>query len=475
MGIITLKQAAAWCGGTVAPEFEQVTFFGANNDTRKLQPGQLFVALEGVRDGHDFIDAALQKGAAAVLCKRIPVGGGAPDAPQNPIPGIFVDNPRTALGRIAAGYRQSLGITVVGVTGSVGKSTTKEMIAAVLEGSYRVSKTPANFNNDLGLPMAILAMPADTQVAVLEMGMNHFREIAYLSNIARPDMGVIINVGTMHIEHLGSREGILQAKLEILEGMAENAPLFINGDNDLLAAWQPTHKTLNFGTAQGCAVRAEEIREAPGSISYTACHGEQRFAVQLPLEGMHYVADSLAAVSVGLQMGVTPADIARRLAAFRTMEGRQEIFEAKGMTIIKDCYNAGPESMAAALAVLGKRPGRRIAVLGDMLELGDCAPAEHEKVGRLAAQNADYILAYGPHAAFVAKGTKPRSGSWPPCAKGAVSEADWGIAPCEVFNDRAAMAHRLKALAQKGDVLLFKGSHGMHMELVLEGFLKEET
>ncbi len=444
MGIITLKQAAAWCGGTVAPEFEKVTFAGANNDTRRLLPGQLFIALEGVRDGHDFIDAALQRGAAAVLCKHCGAG----------VPAIVVEDPRTALGKIAAGYRQSLGIRVVGVTGSVGKSTTKEMIAAVLEGSYRVSKTPANFNNDLGLPMAILSMPETTQVAVLEMGMNHFREIAYLSEIARPDIGVIINVGTMHIEYLGSREGILQAKLEILEGMAEDAPLFINGDNDMLAAWQPTHKCLRFGTEAGCAVRAENIEEAPGSISYTACCGELRFAVQLPLEGQHYVADSLGAVSVGLQMGVAPAQIAARLAAFRTMEGRQEIFEAKGMTIIKDCYNAGPESMAAALAVLGKRGGRRIAVLGDMLELGDQAPAEHYKVGILADQNADYILAYGPHAACVAEGAKGN---------------------CEIFQDRAAMALRLKALAKPGDVLLFKGSHGMHMELVLEAFVKEET
>ena len=441
MGVITLRQAALWCGGSVAPEFENITFLGANNDTRKLLPGQLFIALEGVRDGHDFIGTAMEKGAAAVLCKHAPEG----------VPAIIVDDPRTALGKIAAEERRCIGMKVVGVTGSVGKSTTKEMIACVLEGDYVVSKTPANFNNDLGMPMAILAMPDSTQVAVLEMGMNHFREIAYLSKIAQPDVGVIINVGTMHIEHLGSREGILQAKLEILEGMEEHAPLFVNADNDLLGSWNPTHKTLHFGMGMDCVVRCEDIEEVDGSIRYTVCAGEQTFRVKLPLEGMHYVSDSLAAVSVGLYMGVSPENIVARLAAFQTMEGRQEIFETKGVTIIKDCYNAGPESMAAALAVLGKRKGRRIAVLGDMLELGDCAPAEHRRVGGLAAQNADLILAYGPHAVFVAEGAKDH---------------------CEIFADRKTMAQRLKALVYAGDVLLFKGSHGMHMELVLDQFLQ---
>ena len=444
MGVITLKQAAQWCGGCVRPEFENVTFLGAGNDTRKLLPGQLFVALEGVRDGHEFMDAAFAKGAAAVLCKHCP----------DHLPAIIVDDPRKALGKIAAGERQRIGMQVVGVTGSVGKSTTKEMIACVLEGSYLVSKTPANFNNDLGMPMAILSMPDTTQVAVLEMGMNHFGEIAYLSRIAKPDVGVIINVGTMHIEHLGSREGILQAKLEILEGMAADAPLMLNADNDLLGTCVPDHVVTYFGTQPDCAVRATDIQEKDGMICYTACWEGESFAVTLPLEGMHYVSDSLAAVSVGLRMGVSPAQIAERLAAFRTMEGRQEIYAAKGMTIIKDCYNAGPESMAAALAVLGKRGGCRIAVLGDMLELGDCAPAEHRKVGALAAQNADHILAYGPCGSYVAEGANGN---------------------CQVFDDRNAMAMALQTLAKPGDTLLFKGSHGMHMELVLEAFLKLDT
>ena len=441
MGKITLRQAALWCGGSVAPEFEDVTFFGANMDSRKLLPGQLFIALEGARDGHDFIDMAFEKGAAAVLCKHC-----SPDRPA-----IIVDDPRLALGKIAAGELDRIGMKKVGVTGSVGKSTTKEMIACVLEGDYRVSKTPANFNNDLGMPMAILSMPEQTQVAVLEMGMSHFGEIAYLSRIARPDAAVIINVGVMHIENLGSRQGILQAKLEILEGMSGDSRLFLNGDNDMLRSWTPDREVGWFGEGEESQVRAVNVELGAGFVRYTVRWSREDFTIELPLEGAHYVADSLAAVSVGLHMGVKPVHIAQRLANFRTMEGRQEIYEAKGFTIIQDCYNAGPESMEAALNVLARRSGRRIAVLGDMLELGDCAPDAHRMVGAIAAKTADLILAYGPLAHYVREGANGN---------------------CEVFDDRDAMANALRQQANPGDTLLFKGSHGMHMELVLDRFLK---
>ena len=199
MGRITLAQAAQWCGGQIDPKYADVAFFGANNDTRKLEKGQLFLALQGARDGHDYIPAALEKGAAAVLCSHC----------DGDYPAIVVPDVRLALGDIARQERKRIGMKVVAVTGSVGKSTTKEMIACALQSTYRVGKTPVNHNNDIGMPMAILGMREDTQVAVLEMGMNHFREIAYLSTIALPDIAVIINIGTMHIEHLGSQEGIL--------------------------------------------------------------------------------------------------------------------------------------------------------------------------------------------------------------------------------------------------------------------------
>ncbi len=453
MGKITLGQAAAWCGGRIDPKYAEVSFYGANNDSRIIQPGQLFVALQGVRDGHDFIPTALEKGAAAVLCTHC----------DGDYPAIIVDDTRIALGQIAAGERKRIGMKVVGVTGSVGKSTTKEMIACVLSSTYKVAKTPANHNNDIGMPMAVLSIPEDTEVAVLEMGMNHFREIAYLTNIARPDVAVIINIGTMHMEHLGSQAGILKAKLEILEGMEENAPLILNGDDNLLwnSQEQLARKITYFGWKnRDCTVCGYDVAQGEGSLSFTAAMGDVTIPVTLPLEGEHYVSDALAAVSVGLTLGVAPAAIAESLSAFQNLAGRQEIFSTKGYTIIKDCYNAGPESMAAALAVLGAKPGRRIAVLGDMLELGVCTQAEHYRIGRIAAEKADMVFAYGPNSGRVVSG----------CVTGGMIE-DKAMA----FDDRSALAEALKRKAKPGDTLLFKGSHGMHMELALELFLKDET
>ena len=446
MAKLTLKQAALWCGGYVDPKYEDVEFLGANNDTRVLKPGQLFIVLQGARDGHDFIPAAMEKGAAAALCSR-KVGD---------YPCILVEDPRIALGQIAKEARRQLGCRTVGITGSVGKSTTKEMVVSVLEQAFRVSKTPANHNNDIGMPMAILAMPEDTEIAVLEMGMNHFREMAYLSVIGEPDVAVIVNIGTMHIEFLGSREGIRQAKLEILEGMKPQGKLLLNGSDGMLnpLPMEPQQQVTYFGMAENCGVKALDVRQEPGMLSYTVQAGNVTFPVRMALEGQHFVIDSLAAVAVGLELGVSPENIQRGLAEFRNMAGRQEIFEKNGYTIIKDCYNAGPESMAASLAVLGSKAGRRIAVLGDMLELGECAPEEHRKTGAIAAKNADMILAYGPNGRYVAEG-----------AAGAVARC---------FDSREEMAAALKAAARTGDTILFKGSRGMRLELVLDAFLNEE-
>ena len=452
MGRITLQQAALWCGGRIDHKYKDVTFLGANNDTRKLEPEQLFIALQGERDGHDFIGAALEKGAAAVLCTHC----------DGDYPAIVVDDTRIALGQIARGEREKIGMKVVGITGSVGKSTTKEMIYAVLQTTYRTGKTPVNHNNDIGMPMAILAMPEDTQVAVLEMGMNHFREIAYLASIAKPDVSVIINIGTMHIEHLGSMEGILKAKLEILEGMPADGKIFLNGDDSLLWNYRLGAEVDigYFGVRNGeSSILAKDIAEAPGMLRFWVRAADKAFPVELALEGQHYVHDALAAVAVGLHLGVSTDNITKSLAQFQNMAGRQEIFEKNGFKIIKDCYNAGPESMAAALAVLGNQPGRRVAVLGDMLELGVCTPAEHYKVGRVAAEHADVILAYGPNSARVLNGALT---------------GGMETNKARAFTDKDRLAQVLKQIAKPGDVILFKGSRGMRMEQVLETFLQEE-
>jgi len=451
MANITLRQAALWCGGTVDEKYADLEFFGANNDTRILKPGQLFIVLQGARDGHDFIPAAMEKGAAAVLCSR-KVGD---------YPAIYVDDPRKALGDIARHELKRIGAKVVAITGSVGKSTTKEMVAAVLSSTFRVSKTPANHNNDIGMPMAILAMPADTEVAVLEMGMNHFREIAYLSDIAHPDVAVIINIGTMHIEYLGTQIGIRQAKMEIVEGMSANGMLLLNGDDTLLRYLdqQPQQRITYFGCSEGCHVQAFDVHQDEEKLRFRVEAGKLSFPVELEMEGEHFVGDAMAAIAVGLKLAVPSDRIRESLASFRNMSGRQEILKTANYTIIKDCYNAGPESMAAALGVLGNRPGRRIAVLGDMLELGDCAQAEHYKIGRIAAEKANLVFAYGPFASRVIDGT----------ITGGMPETNG-----RAFTDREEMTKALRRAAKPGDVLLFKASRGMHLELVLEAFLKDE-
>ena len=444
MGRITLEQAALWCGGQIDPKYKDVAFLGANNDTRKLEAGQLFVALQGVRDGHDFIPAALEKGAAAVLCTHC----------DGDYPAIVVPDTRLALGEIAKAERQRIGMKVVGITGSVGKSTTKEMVASILATTYRVSKTPVNHNNDIGMPMAILSMPEDTQIAVLEMGMNHFREIAYLSKIGQPDLGVIVNIGTMHIEHLGSQEGILQAKLEIREGMQPEGKLILNGDDSLL--WNLHKDSQNqlvyFGQGNPeCAVYGKDLQQCEGLLRFRVRTKAEDFAVELPLEGTHYAIDALAAIAVGMELKVDTGKIRQALAQFETMAGRQEILQSQGMTLICDYYNAGPESMAAALEVLGSKQGRRIAVLGDMLELGVRSPAEHYRIGRIAAQKADAVFAYGPNSIRVLNG----------CITGGMPETK-----ARAFTDRDQLVEALKRFVQPGDTLLIKGSRGMKMELI---------
>ena len=382
---LTLGQAAAWCGGQIAPELEERPFFGANFDSRLIRPGELFAALPGARDGHDFAASALERGAAAVLASR-PVDG----------PAIYVEDTSHALRDIARGYRESLPCRCVGITGSVGKTTTKEMIAAVLRTALRTQWTEKNYNNEIGLPVSVLRLKPDCEAAVLEMGMNHFGELSVLTRIAQPDLAVITNIGTMHIENLGSREGILRAKLEILEGLRPGGRVIFNGDDALLRPLAARYHAVCFGLSEGCDVRASRVCESAEGSKFTVHAFGKSFEAALSVPGLHNVLDALAAAAVGLLLGLSPEQIAEGLQSYAPL--RQRVSHAAGMTIIDDCYNAGPESMRAALRVLAGTPteGRRIAVLGGMLELGDFAPELHAGVGREAAKTADLLLAYGP-------------------------------------------------------------------------------
>ena len=440
--MITLKEAAAWCKGSVLPEYENVSFEGAENDSRQIRRGQLFVALQAARDGHDFIGKAMEAGAAAALGQRQLPG----------VPMIVVPDSLTGLQQIAACWRNSLASThFIGLTGSVGKTTTKEMTAAACSTVYRTQWTQKNYNNDIGVPRTLLDLRHETQVAVVEMGMNHAGELSRLTRIARPEIAVITNIGTMHIENLGSREGICRAKLEILEGLQPGGVAVLNGDEPLLRAAAPACDTRWFGFGPDCDLRAEDLELGTDGSVFTAVCRDHRVRVELPAPGIHNVTNALAALLAARCAGVPLRAAAEGLRYFVNTGDRLRTYEQAGFTIVADCYNAGPESMKAAFEVLKTIParGRRIAVLGDMLELGDFAPAAHRTAGEQAAEAADLILAYGPLSKSLvdAAGSKARH-----------------------FDSRESLLAALREAARPGDVILFKASHGMHLEQVLENF-----
>ena len=329
------------------------------------------------------------------------------------------------------------------------------MIAAVLRTALRTQWTEKNYNNEIGLPVSVLRLKPDCEAAVLEMGMNHFGELSVLTRIAQPDLAVITNIGTMHIENLGSREGILRAKLEILEGLRPGGRIIFNGDDALLRPLAARYHAVCFGLSEGCDVRASRVCESAEGSKFTVHAFGKSFEAALNVPGLHNVLDALAAAAVGLLLGLSPEQIAEGLRSYAPL--RQRVSHAAGMTIIDDCYNAGPESMRAALRVLAGTPteGRRIAVLGGMLELGDFAPELHAGVGREAAKTADLLLAYGPCSECYVQGAH-----------------EAGLAGARAFATHDALVAALEETCRAGDTLLFKGSHGMHMEQVLARFLK---
>ena len=437
---ITLKQAAEWCGGTVAQEFAQIEFSGAQFDSRKVEAGELFVALVGERNGHTYARSAMERGAVAVLASE--------ELPSD-IPAVYTENTLSALQAIAKGYRESLPCKCIGVTGSVGKTTTKEMLAAVLQTHYNTQKTPKNFNNDIGLPVTVLGLERECETAVLEMGMNHFGEISLLTKIAQPDIALITNVGTMHIEHLGSREGILKAKLEILEGLRPNGTVVFCGDNDLLQSVAKEHKAICYGFGAHNDVRAVDVRCENGVSCFTVSAFGREIPIQLSAVGDHNILNALAAVTVGLLCDVPIERIQAGLRGFANTEMRQNIYTRDSLCIIEDCYNAGPESMQAALQVLSAQTGRKIAVLGGMLELGDFAPQAHFTVGQAVAKCADLLFAYGTHSEEYVRGAQT-------------------LSHAKAYETHEALVTELKALLCEGDCLLVKGSRGMRMERVLQ-------
>ena len=425
-----------------------------STDTRELPEGCLFVALRGERfDGHAFVKQAIAAGAAAAVTE-LPVEG---------CPCLVVPHTGRALLEIAQFYREKFHPVLVGITGSVGKTTTKEMIACVLESQFQTLKTQGNFNNEIGLPKTLFRLEEQHQAAVIEMGMSHFGEISRLSRTAKPSMGVITNIGYSHIENLKTQEGILQAKLEIQDGMASDAPLVINGDDPLLAPLKRdlSRPVMTYGMHNAKAdVRAENVVRKPASTAFSiAAEDEKTYAVELPCAGDHNVMNALAAFCVGRLCGIPPEQICRALEQYQTVGLRQNIYRRGAYTIIADCYNASPDSMKAALRVLRDLPceGRRIAVLGDMLELGEMSRQLHTLVGEMAAKSElDALFCFGKESFYLAQ-------------RAAMQEVS-------VYHtdERQELCRVIRQYLRPGDVTLFKASRGMHLEDCIDVIFEQE-
>lgn len=444
MKAFTLQEAAAALG---LPQMQaQATLADVCTDTRKIQPGSLFVCLRGERfDGHSFASQAAQLGAAALLVDH-PVDA---DVPQ-----LVVTDTGKALLQLAGWYRRQFRLPVVGLTGSVGKTTTKEFVALVLGAKYNTLKTQGNLNNEIGVPQMLFRLEDSHTAAVIEMGMNHFGEISRLTRAVAPTVGLITNIGVSHIENLGSRAGILQAKLEILEGMAPDAPLIVNMDNDMLRTVKLGDRPLlTFAIDdQSADFTATDIAEQGSTTTFTVHHSTFTQPVTIPTVGIHNVYNALAAMAVGYVTGVDPVAAAAALANYVPAGMRQNLVQVGGVQVIEDCYNASPDSMRAALQTLGKLPvHRRYAVLGAMLELGDYAKEAHTQVGKMAAENGiDGVLAYGADAAYIVEAAKQA-----------------GLENARLFDTKEALAQSLAQQVQPGDGVLFKGSRGMHLEDVM--------
>ncbi len=443
MKALTFKETAQAVGSTteLIGKYDCVC-----TDTRKITDGCLFIAIEGENfDGHDFAQNAIEQGAQAVIVHK-DCGLGERQ--------ILVGNTRLALLDLAGYYRSLFNIPVIGVTGSVGKTTTKEMVYAVMSSKYNTLKNEGNLNNEIGVPLTLFRLEKSHEAAVIEMGMSDFGEISRMTKAVKPDVAVISNIGISHIENLGSREGILRAKLEILEGMKADAPVILNADDDLLISVRPgAHPVIYYGIEnEKSNYKALELTSKEDSIELTVGSPDGSGRVSLPYPGRHNVYNSLAATAAGSLFGIKLEDALEALKNYVPAGMRQRINKKFGMTFIEDCYNASPDSQAAALAVLnGMNAKRKIAVIGDMLELGAVSEKAHYGVGQKAAENKiDAVFTYGKRALETANGAK-----------------DGGVADVRSFDDKKKLSDELSSYLMQGDAVLFKASRGMKLEDVI--------
>lgn len=444
---MTLNHIAEACGGKLFGTYDKEVE-GVVIDSRKVEKGFLFIATRGERvDGHDFIPDVASKGAAGVVCESAPINCS--------IPYILVENSLVALKQIAIFYRSVLDIKVVGITGSVGKTSTKEMIAAVLSQKYNVLKTLGNFNNEIGLPLTVLSIRPEHEVAVLEMGISDFGEMHRLSEIARPDVVVITNIGVCHLENLKSREGILKAKSEIFDYLAADGAVCLNHEDDMLRSLLTIRgrKPHFFGYSTENEVCATNI--ASNGLFGSCCEMQTQqgnFEVQIPLPGDKMVLNAMAATTVGLLLGLTNTQIAAGIGTVKPLSGRCNIIKLDHYTLIDDCYNANPVSVKAALDLLGMADTEKIAILGDMLELGKNEIAMHEEIGKYCGQlKLKRLICIGKLSEYTYQAAKEN-----------------GVAEVKHFDTTEIFLKEMMRYLDQQDTILIKASHAMNFTAIVE-------
>ena len=427
-------------------------------DSRRPEPGCLFLPWVGTRfDGHDFIDAALDAGAAGCLCARVP------EKLREDKFYIQVPDTRLALKALASAYRDQFSIPVIQVTGSVGKTTTKEMIAAVLGAKLKVWKTPENYNNDVGTPLALLGLTREHEAAVIETGMNHFGEIEYLTEMVKPDIAVISNVGDAHIEYLGSRQGILKAKCEIFSHLKKDGLAILNGDDALLDTVAVPFRTIRCGKSEHCQARISEISDhGVEGIRCTISTEKGRNSLSIPAPGEHMAYAAAIAAAVGEALGLSREEIARGAASYVPAGSRMRVLRLpERRMILDDCYNANPQSVAAALEILARTDcDKRVAVLGDMGELGAIGNRAHFNMGALAAMlGVDLVFAVGSGdlAGKIADGVALSGGS------------------VLYFPTKEEALPELRRQLGPGTIVLVKASHSMKFDWLVDRLQETQT
>ncbi len=464
---LTMSELAQICGGMLClvggENDRDISFDSVCTDSRETAEGALFVALDGERvNGHDYIGAAVSSGSGCILCERIPE-----QLTEARYAAVVVEDSIKAMGELAKAYDRRINHKKVAITGSVGKTTTKEFVASVLAESFRVHKTEGNFNSNIGMPLSMLSMKHDTEVSVLEMGMSAMGEIDYLSRIAEPDIAIITTIGTSHMEHLGSRENICRAKLEIVNGLKAGGTLLLNGDEPLLRAYKNENvDPIYVGFGEECDFRAVNLRGDAYSTTFDVIYGDRYIKdVTIPTLGKHNVYAALFAYAVGVRMGICDNDIINGLMNYRPVGMRQNIYDVAGITVIEDCYNASPESMRAAISVMKeiaqRQGGRMTALLGNMYELGESSDKLHEQVGLdFAREGGEVLYTFGASANNIALGA---------VLGGVLNE---NVYRNEDVRDPALSGEMILGSLRKGDILLVKASRGAAAERIIN-YIKE--